>query len=487
MRPKFLRGNDEGIALVAAVAVVMLVTLLMGSIVAYAMSESRQTGRDRQRSSAIMSAEGGVDTTLAKMQGVALNVLPCGDTVTNGQSAPDTFSVVTTVTYFNAAGTVLACPLAIGALPAQALVKTTSQSNALGGQAAARRTIESQVQLNPQYGLAKAIFGNAGVTFSDGDVYGSEPAKSDADVYSNGNVNCDTGSYRGSVISQGTLTLGGCNVAGNAWAKLGMSGSGASFGGVLVSNGNVVLANSSAVTNTVRASGTIRNPGGTTWAGCATPAKCAAGSTVTPPPAEPFPQLPYNPATVAKWVEAGYNPTVVEKNTCSGGTADDAADWILANGPTLAQPTILHTTCPGGIYFKNNGDILLNNNLVIFADGGVSFKNNATFTSTNTTMRYLYFVQPFGSPVATMPCSVDGIDMKNNLDVAPTVSTLFYTPCNVSNKNNSDFNGQIYAGGTVTSNKHLEVNFRPMPVYGLTNVVLTYNLDILFKRESSAP
>ena len=56
------------------------------------------------------------------------------------------------------------------------------------------------------------------------------------------------------------------------------------------------LDDATAVTNTVRASGTIKDTGGGTWAGRRVPAKCAAGSTVEPPPAEPFPSLPYDPA-----------------------------------------------------------------------------------------------------------------------------------------------------------------------------------------------
>ena len=259
-----------------------------------------------------------------------------------------------------------------------------------------------------------------------------------------------------------------------------MTASSTSIGGVLVSAGNVALDDSTAVTNTVRASGTIKDTGGGTWAGCSVPAKCAAGSTVAPPPSEPFPSLPYDPAP---WVAAGYSATVVEKNTCSGGYADDGRDWILANAATLTQPTILHTTCPNGIYFKNNGDITLGNNLVIFSNGGVSFKNNASFVSSDgTTMRYLYLIQPTGS--VTMPCTVDGIDMKNNLDGSPTVSTLFYTPCNISVKNNTTFYGQMYAGGIVEAKMNLAVTFQPLPVYGVLNTTPTYNVDIQFKRET---
>ena len=478
---RVLRTGDGGVALVAAVAVVMLVTLLTGTLLAYALAETRQSGRDRQRSSAVMSAEGGVDMMLAQMQGSSLATLPCSAATSSSQSAPDTTGIATTVTYYDAAGVVLTCPLAAGAAVAQALVKSTATTNSLAGQAPAARAIESLVQVTPGSALSKAIFGNAGVeTNGNLDVNGSAPGRIDANVFSNDHITCGTGSYQGSLIVQGTITLGACNVAGNAWATAGVTASSTSIGGVLVSAGNAALADSTSVTNTVRTSGTIKDTGGGSWAGCLTVSKCAPGSVVEPPPTEAFPQLPYN---TAPWVAAGYNPTIVEKSTCSSGFADQAADWILANSATLTSPTILHTTCPNGIYFKNSGSITLSNNLVIFSSGGVSFKNDATFVSNNTTMRYLYLIQPYGS--VTMPCTVDGIDMKNNLDVAPTVSTLFYTPCNISNKNNATFYGQMYAGGVVRAVQNLTVTYAPVPVYGVQNVVPTYNLDILFKRETT--
>lgn len=480
---RFVRPRgDQGIALVAAVGVVMLVTLLITTLIAYAIAETRMTGHDRQRSSAVMRAEGGVDTALSKMQGQSIAGLPCGtSSATNNEVARDTTTTVTTVTYYDDTRTTLACPLAAGAAISQALVKSTATVNSLAGQAPVKRAIESLVQVKPAPALNKAIFGDAGVESNKHlEVNGSEPGQT-ADVYSNDHVTCSgDGQYQGSLIVRGTITLGSCNVAGNAWATTGVTASSTSIGGVLVSAGSAALANSTSVTNTVRASGTIKAIGGGSWAGCSAPAKCAAGSTVTPPPTEEFPQLPYD---TASWVAAGYNPAIVEKNTCNAGYADDAADWLSTTGATITQPTILHSTCPGGIYFKNNGDILLNSNVVVFASGGVSFKNSASFVSTvPSTMRYLYLIQPWGS-VAT-PCTVDGIDMKNNLDVAPSVSTLLYTPCNVSMKNNTNFNGQIYAGGIVEAKMNLSVNYQPLPVYGVVNSNPTYNLDILYKRET---
>ena len=131
--------GDEGVALVAAVAVVMLVTLLMGTLIAYAVSETRQTGRDRQRSSAVMRAEGSVDHDAGADAGLE----PGGPAVrvdqTNSEVARDTTAITTTVTYYNAAGTVLACPLAAGSLVVQALVKSTATTSSLAGQAAAKR------------------------------------------------------------------------------------------------------------------------------------------------------------------------------------------------------------------------------------------------------------------------------------------------------------------------------------------------------------
>lgn len=46
---KSLRRRDDGVALIAAVGVVMLVAVLVGVTAMIAVSESKGTGRDRQR------------------------------------------------------------------------------------------------------------------------------------------------------------------------------------------------------------------------------------------------------------------------------------------------------------------------------------------------------------------------------------------------------------------------------------------------------
>ena len=149
--------------------------------------------------------------TLAQMQGAALANLPCGSTSDEQRGRPGhRDSIATTVTYYNAAGAVLACPLAAGAAVTQALVKSTATTNPLAGQTPAKRTIESLVQVIPSPALNKAIFGNAGVeTNKHLDVNGSQPGRNDANVYSNHHVTCSgDGQYNGSLIVQGTITLG---------------------------------------------------------------------------------------------------------------------------------------------------------------------------------------------------------------------------------------------------------------------------------------
>ena len=113
MRRVRMRQNnvEDGMALVVAVALIGLVTTLMLVLVTYALRETGSTGFDRQRSAAVTAAEGQVDSTFARMQLSSRASLPCDvlPEVQSRQSPNDTMSVVTTVTYYDAAGAVVPC------------------------------------------------------------------------------------------------------------------------------------------------------------------------------------------------------------------------------------------------------------------------------------------------------------------------------------------------------------------------------------------
>lgn len=489
-------GGDDGVAMITALGIAVLVGLLTVTLITVSMAETRMSGRDRQRSGAVAFAEGQVDTMLARVQGSSPASLPCSGNSSSEAGGVDTFSTTTSVTYYNAAGAVVPCTTGSGpsAQVAKALITSTAASQALAGAAPAERTVETLVNLKPTVqatGLDKAIFGNAGVQLANhGEVFGQNGIP-DADVYTNGNFACNNNqNYHGSIFAQGRIDLSStCTVDVDAWAGTGFTANNTGVtvkGNVKVGSGNASLVRNATVAGRVQVSGAVQ--GG--WRDNNCPAKCTEGATPGMPPAQPFPQLPYDDSVRAKWAAppptgGGYT-NVESNNDCNvSGDANGPGRWIMDNGPSLAQPTILTTTCKV-IIQRNNNTLQLNNNLAVFADQGVSISNSLTIKSSTSAQRSLYFIQPYNA--VTSPCNSEGITLDNRVTVESTVDLLMYTPCNIRKANNADHFGQIYAGGNAVVDNSLTMYYRPLPVWGISNqtVVLTgYTLDVLYKRENT--
>jgi Tfp pilus assembly protein PilX len=475
--------GDDGVALVVAIALLALSSTLMLTMMMLVIREGRQTAQDRARSSAVTTAEGGVDRALADLQGASVMTAPCGTTnYTNSDAKPESIAVQTKVTYYDAAGSVVSCSLIKNGsiTAAQALIKSVATTTPSGGGQSVKRTVETLVQLKPTYtnDLNRAIFGNAGIVVSNSfDLYGQNGP--DADVYTNGNFTCSHNEhYRGSVYAQGSISLAStCTIDVNAWSKTGfsMTNSGAVVGGdVLVSNGTANIP-----------AGTV---GGKVKAKTITPAsyctnnpsKCVTGTDAAPPPtALSFPQLGND---TTSWAAAGY--TILNKNNCADtSSSDNPGNWIDQNGQSLTGNVLVVTSCT--LTFKPSVKIVdMNKDIVIFATGGIDLAQSLTFKSTNSTKHYVYFVQPYGSPCLA-PNNL-GVNLGNLVTMDSTVSELIYTPCDVHKANQSSTYGQIYAGGTVYIDNKTDAYYVPLPVFGVvaTKVVLSYTSDILYKRET---
>ncbi len=494
-----LRGasatGDEGIALLVAIAVIAISGVLMLSMLAFTLRETRQTGRDRQRSSAVSSAEGAVDQTFAAIPGAAPATLPCGvgAPVTTSASPPDELTITTTVTYFDGAGAQIPCASMGTTLVAKALVSATSVSDPIAGQASARRTVESLVRMTPTTSstLDKAIFADSGITFDNNvDLYGTGTTP-DADIYTNGSFECSKNEkFHGSVFAQGTITLSNsCQVDVNAYAKLGYTSSNTQSnvsGDVLVSRGTATMS-SGTVGGKVRAM--VISPASYCTAN---PGKCIVSSTIPDPPAQPFPVLNWDSATAALWAAQGYT-NVITNNSCdSGNNSNGVAQWMVDNGSSLPGPTVLLTSCkvvlqnPDNNTACGNKTLCLNNHLLVVATGGFEVSNTLTIRSTSSAARNLYLVQPYDA-AATHPCTTLGISLDNQVSVESTVNVLLYSPCSIRKANSAETYGQIYSGGTAAIENKTTMYYRPLPVYGVsatTTSVRSYSLDILYKREN---
>jgi Tfp pilus assembly protein PilX len=488
-------SDDEGVALLVAVALTALGAAMMLTMTMVVIQENKSTGRDRDRSVSVMTAEGGIDTALAQIQNAAVSSIPCGSTTSTGSSAnPEVVTLTTTVKYFDASGNQLTCPLTDTMYAAQASVRSTAVSVPRGGGQQVTRTMETLVQLKPKYAndLDRAIFGDAGVTVSNNfDLYGQTGP--DADVYTNGSFVCNQNEhFRGSIYAQGSISLSNsCTVDVNANAKTGftMSNSQSTVGGdVLVSNGS---ANITAGT----VGGKVKAVSVTPSSYCTSnPSKCVTGAGSAPaPPAIAFPQL----GSTTDWVNNGY--TVVNVTACDHGV--NSADGYLANkGQSLTVKTLLVvpasisgcTADQLALNFKNSvNTVALNQDVAIFDPAGINLTNSLTFQSKDSTKHYLYFVQPYGSTCGPATGSSGsgsfplGIYLGNLITMDPTISELLYSPCDVHKANQSSTYGQIYAGGTAYVDNKTDAHYVPIPVFGavVTKRVLSYTADILYKRE----
>src|SRR5450830_51703 len=160
--------DDRGIALVVAVALMALVTTLLVVMVSVAIHENSSSGRDRQRSSAVMTAEGQVDSLISQIQSAAIADLPCDPIPPlNVSVGSDTMTITSTVTYSTAADVQDDCGSRATTTLATAKIKATSTSNALPGQPAAVRRVETLLHLTPTHGFDKAIFGYGGVSIAN--------------------------------------------------------------------------------------------------------------------------------------------------------------------------------------------------------------------------------------------------------------------------------------------------------------------------------
>jgi Tfp pilus assembly protein PilX len=485
--------DDRGIALLVVIALMAIVGVLAIVMVSVAIHESSASGRDRQRSSAVMTAEGQVDALVASIQSAPPATLPCGVSTPSVSVGPDRMTLTNTVTYYDATGAVVTCPslLLPTTVAASAAVRSTSTSNAIAGEAAAVRTVETLLNLRATYVnvLNMAIFGSTGISFANKiDLHG-QAGQPDADVYTNGSVTCANNEhFYGSVFAQGSVAMSNtCVVEGDVQARTGFTATNPQVtvnGKVLVSNGSINLG-PAVLGQQARASGSVAGNA------CGTTGKCFPAQTLDPPASQPFPQYLWNATTQAAYVADGY--TVVELPTAGYpcGMYDTKSDYVakwISDHPASTTKTVVHASCPAQPVSLRGVNLDLGANLAVFATGGFDLSGNTTIRSTTADHRHLYLVQPYDA-VSTHPCSAVGISIGNQVSIEATVDDLLYTPCALTVANNTALYGQIYGGGIVNITNNLTMYYTPLPALGLAGPgqpVDHYAVDILYKRENNA-
>lgn len=499
-------GKDGGIAMIVSIALMGLVAIIVLTLVSVATYEARSTGRDRQRSGAVMTAEGRVDTLLAQIQSAAPASLPCDDgATTDGGDVSilaDDQDVSAVVTYYNAAGAPVDCANLSTTLLTQAKVVVTSVSNQIAGTLPARRTVETLISLDPTYGndLDKAIFGDAGIVIGNASTVTTPDGALDADVYTNGDFLCPNGSnqeYWGSIYAQGSITLNDrCKVLVDLHAGTFVNanhGHANVNGKVLAAGGNAYVQGS--IGGLVRASGTAS--GG----GCVPSSKCVSNATdILPPPSSAFPEISWSGAIPGTWnAELGFTNVVTAPcapRTGPGDKMDGVGEWIRANASSLPANTVVLANCVGVTdpttgkpqkVYMSGIDLNLNKNLAVFASNGFTIDGAPTIKSTvSSEDRNLYLMHPYTSEPTCVP-GQPGIYIGNNVDFEATANVMLYSPCDIDKRNQSEITGQVYSGGVARISQNTDMVYVMLPMAGLSAVsstVESYDVNIIYKREN---
>lgn len=487
---------DAGIAMLVSIALMGIIAIIVVALVSVALSEARATGRDRQRSGAVMSAEGRVDTLLSQIQSAAPANLPCDDAATTDGGdvtvISDDLDASAEVTYYDAAGEVDCADLATAVLT-EAKVVVTVESNQLVGTSAARRTVETLLELKPTFGndLDRAIFGDAGVVVRNNGTVRTPDGALDADVYTNGDFECPSGSnqeYHGSIYAQGSITLNdACTVLVDVHAGTFVSAthSHADINGrVLAAGGNIVVDGD--IGQQARASGTAS--GG----GCVPSTKCVSFATDVPaPPAQTFPPISWSDTAISSAWNSELGFTNVVTPTCAprtgpGDKMDGVGEWIQANASSLPANTVVLAYCPDPVYMSGI-DLSLNKNLAIFSTEGLVLDGAPTIKSTvDTEARNLYLMQPYTSAPSCVS-GVPGIYVGNNVEFQRSANVLMYSPCDIDKRNRSEITGQVYSGGVANISQNTDMTYVMVPMAGLGPVSVTvesYDVNIVYKREN---
>ena len=493
--------DDRGIALVVAIALMALVGILMITMVTVAINESRASGRDRQRSSAVMTAEGQVDSLISQIQSAPVAQLPCTpSTPATVSVGTDAMTITNTVTYSTAAGAPVTCAaVRTGTQADLVAIKSVSKSRALAGQPAAIRTVETLVKLTPAYNntLSKAFYSYGDLTFADsGTITGPN-----ADVYTSGSVICNNGTViDGSIYAQGSVSFNhtNCRATVDVRAKSGFNTNDATVGGnIFVSSGSISMLHGHLGGAQARASGTV------TGDACSPAGKCFPGDmAVAAPPTEAFPQINFDAATQAAWAAQGYAITTLDPSagfTCGmfggsgslNGKVDNAGKWIidaLSAAGTMPK-TVLVDKCPSHpVKFQANPQVIaLENDLAIFSNAGFDFSGATTIKSATADQHNLYLIQPYAA-VSAHPCTSQGIAFNSSVTVQNTISDLLYSPCTIRTANLTSLYGQVYSGGPSQIDNGFNMTFRSLPVFGLSvagGAINKYSADILYMRETT--
>ncbi len=495
LTPRVLR-SDEGIALVAAMAVALIGMSVAMIVVAQTIMVANDSGRDRVRTAEVHSAEAAIDSAMAQLENAATCEI---DPVALGSEGSET-DVTVDMEFYAADGvTPVTCAGGVYSdVPAFATVRATSTAGTALPGIDPERTVEVKLALTPKSGeTAKAaIFTGTLLTTGVGVDTDSSFAGANADVWvDSGSWRCnDNADIQGSVyVPQGGVNIqnGACKIRDDIWARdfLTFNTKNGVNGDITVQNGNLTTSNGAInAGGEVHIAGTIDYPSKVT-ADSGVVQYGIGSSAITPMSASGMPVITYDPSDWPGWefvTKAQFTSEVISQwssptwfhsdiNNCSFGswqggsvinfTRDEAVYDLRGCAPLL----------PNGIKFAIYGDT------AIFVNELSA--NSLTIYSGDGEAHNLYLIAP--SPSAT----ANGIKVTSSLRVEVPLETFIYSATAVHFTNSSFIRGQIFAS-SLKMDPSSEVEYSPVgenwfTINPSTSTSNGFTVQILAKREVS--
>lgn len=456
--------DERGIAIVVALLVTVVVTLLSIAVIAQSIHDLDASGYDRRRLLSVNAAEAGTNAWYAYLQTTELADYDCDPIAQTIATEPATASFSAAATFYAADGTTeMTCPFSATSYPSFARIDSTGTVNGV------ERQVQTLVELTPNYGAwGAAVLAVNGTTFSNRfTIYGD--TGEDGDIYvldgdlTIGNQVTVTGNV---YVPLGAVTFtNAVTIAGDLWARddVTLENPSEVQGSTLSSEGDIDGGSTGGtIDGSAIAYGTVNAAGNLSIGGDLFP-----NTDVGPVPTQTFPQIS---AATAPWVAEGY--TLV--NFSGASACSSAYNWIQGSGAGtwatsgLTDVVLRVTGCTSPVRMTNgnNDTITLRGNLAILSDTGFDWRLRSTWTSTGA-QKNLYFITAYS---ATCSGTSRDISVSNNTNFSTTYTQVFfYTPCTATMANQNAFEGQVMAQNVSISNNYV-MNYEPVLVPGQSEI-----------------
>jgi hypothetical protein len=471
--------REDGIALVTAILVSAIVLLMSMSAVAISIHNTDASGYDKRRLEAIDAAEAGIDyyyyrigsTSLATLataslpSGYSIVASTCRITGTTNTNPTATFVVTPTFYATSSSSTAYTCAQYSTMLAANPTgpwyVELLSTATA-AGQTTPTRTMRSRARLtaiSTQTTFpAAAIYGSSSVNLSANvQAYGN--GSNNANVYSNGNISVTTASnIKGSMYVQGTATVanGNFQLAGDLWAKNGITVSGGKIGhDAISSTSTITLTGNTKVYNNAKAGSSISVTNPASIAGTQSPNTTGIAN----PPSLTYPTYSFS---ASDW------PGYVSQASCANALTA-ISNWTTGN---------LYIRLTGCASFSMPSKVLPGN-LAILTDGTITFPVNTYLTTNSSSVLSIYLFTGLTGTCGNFTTAA-------NSGIGKNLKALIYTPstCSATIQSNSwNASGQVFSG-SITFSSNTSVTYAPvdLPAVALDSASLL--VDIVYKRET---